>query len=370
MKIFIVDTYYPAALKHLRTQPDYLDKKPYSTQLKHLHGQFFGTSDSYSHYLQDLGHKTQEVIANDEALQKTWAKEHRINTAGSLLRDRLKSLPYIYRIVGRPRWIQDIIVAQIEYFHPDVVYFQDLTVLDPSYLQHIHKTYKLVGQIASVLPHNAYLRHFDLLLSSLPNLVENINKLGITSKLFRIGFDSRIVDKVGEQTRTYDAVFIGSFSPYHRKGTKMLEQVAKETAIHVWGKGLPFLSPLSPLRRNFHGEAWGIPMYEVLARAKIVVNRHSDVAEEYANNMRMFEATGMGALLLTEDKKNLHELFIPGKEVVTYKDSDVLIGKIRYYLEHDDDRKKIAKAGQKRTLREHTYEMRMIELVRLLRDSL
>ena len=33
--------------------------------------------------------------------------------------------------------------------------------------------------------------------------------------------------------------------------------------------------------------------------AKITINRHIDVSENYANNMRLFEASGCGALLIS-----------------------------------------------------------------------
>ena len=33
---------------------------------------------------------------------------------------------------------------------------------------------------------------------------------------------------------------------------------------------------------------------------------------------RLFEATGVGTLLVTDWKKNLHEMFEPGKEVIVY----------------------------------------------------
>jgi len=39
---------------------------------------------------------------------------------------------------------------------------------------------------------------------------------------------------------------------------------------------------------------------------------------------------------------------------------------IRYYLAHDDERQAIARAGQVRTLREHTYEQRTKELISLV----
>jgi spore maturation protein CgeB len=109
-------------------------------------------------------------------------------------------------------------------------------------------------------------------------------------------------------------------------------------------------------------------MYRVLARSRIVVNRHGDIAEGFANNMRLFEATGMGALLLTEEATNLGELFVPGQEVETYADADELVAKIRALLADEDRRAAIAAAGQRRTLDDHTYARRMVELDQILRE--
>ena len=63
-------------------------------------------------------------------------------------------------------------------------------------------------------------------------------------------------------------------------------------------------------------------MYRVLARTRVAMNRHGDIAEGHANNMRLFEATGAGALLATEAADNLPELFEPGREVLAYRDAD------------------------------------------------
>lgn len=370
MKLLIIDTYYPSALNSLRKNSPQIFRLSYQKQLKVLLSKRFGTSDAYSYYLKPLKVAAHEVIANDEKLQRTWAKEHKITIPESTILSSIKTIPYIYRFVGKPKWMQDIILAQVTDFKPTIIYFQDLTVLNPDNLKLVHARYKLVGQIASMPPPVSYLKHFDLLLTSLPNLVEKFTTMGIKSRLFKIGFDQRILAKIGEHRRVFDTVFVGSFSTYHTSGTKLLEKIAHHVSVDVWGNGLHFLSPLSPLRRNFHGEAWGITMYEVLARAKIVVNRHSDIAGEYANNMRMYEATGMGALLITEERKNLSELFAPGKEIVTYIDSSDLLDKLRYYLVHEDERIKIAQKGQERTHKEHTYEKRMKELECILKKEL
>jgi spore maturation protein CgeB len=111
-------------------------------------------------------------------------------------------------------------------------------------------------------------------------------------------------------------------------------------------------------------------MYSVLARSRIVINVHEDVAEGNVNNMRLFEATGAGAMLLTDTGANLGELFEPGKEVVTFDDADDLVAKARHYLEHEDERRQIAAAGQRRTLAEHTYQRRIGELAARLEELL
>ena len=72
--------------------------------------------------------------------------------------------------------------------------------------------------------------------------------------------------------------------------------------------------------------------------------------------MRLFEATGVGALLMTEASHNLDSLFVPGDEVVSYEGVEDLIEKLAHYREHEEDRARIAAAGQARTLSEHSYE--------------
>ena len=96
-------------------------------------------------------------------------------------------------------------------------------------------------------------------------------------------------------------------------------------------------------------------MFEVLAKSKISFNRHINVAENNANNMRLFEATGMGSLLLTDAKENLHKLFKIDQEIVTYSCKEEALEKVEYFKE-SDMASQIAAAGQKRTLKEHTYE--------------
>ena len=86
--------------------------------------------------------------------------------------------------------------------------------------------------------------------------------------------------------------------------------------------------------------------------------------------MRLFEATGVGACLLTDSKENLGELFEPDAEVVAYRDADECVEKVRYLLGHESRRREIAAAGQRCTLRNHTFASRAALIDAVIREEL
>jgi spore maturation protein CgeB len=106
-----------------------------------------------------------------------------------------------------------------------------------------------------------------------------------------------------------------------------------------------------------------------LATSQITLNRHVEEAEGYANNMRLFEGTGLGSLVITDRAPNLDGLFHPAEEIETYSSGDDLIEKIETYLAAPEELARVAAAGQARTLREHTYENRVRELAGMLEEA-
>ena len=83
--------------------------------------------------------------------------------------------------------------------------------------------------------------------------------------------------------------------------------------------------------------------------------------------MRLYEATGVGSMLLTDNKTNLNEIFEVGNEISVYNSPYEAIEMIHYYENNLEEAKQIAYAGQKRTLTEHTYEKRMAELLDIIK---
>jgi spore maturation protein CgeB len=370
LRVLVVDPYYPAFLNaHYGEHPG-LAEASYETQLDALMTKRFGTSDAYSHHLVCLGHTAAEVVPNCAQVQTAWAAEHgraRLPRLAAALA-RAPGAATFQRLV-----LQSVLRAQIESFDPDVVYFQNLSFPTDALLARLRGDRRLiVGQIASPAPPAERLRRFNLLISSFPHFVDRFRALGVDAHYLPLAFDERVAELARpDEERDYPVVFVGGIDPrVHAAGTALLERVAEAADLRVWGYGADAVAPESPLRSRYQGEAWGLDMYAVLARAEIVVNRHIDVAEGHANNMRLFEATGCGALMITEAAPNLIDLFEPGVEVVTYAGADELVTAVRHHLRQRAERGAIARAGRERTLREHTYARRVEQLAEILQSRL
>lgn len=373
MKISIIDTYYAAFLAKLYSQTGGLAGRNYAAQLDVLLDQCFGTSDFYSRHLIAAGHQVEDMVVNDVPLQAAWARENKVGFSTLALRipHRLFRLPLIGRRLAALPGLVEIAAGQIEAFRPDVLYCQDLSFFPPDVLARLRSHVKLVvGQIACPLPPESFLKGYDLILTSFPHFVPRLQALGVASEYFRIGFDTRVLEKLGEAPKDIDASFVGGISRHHGKAVPVLEYLAKNTPMQFFGYGADSLDRDSPIVARHNGEVWGLDMYRALARSKITLNRHINVAENNANNMRLYEATGVGSLLLTDRKDNLGEIFEVGKEVVAYSSQEEAAELIRYYLANPEEAAGIAKAGQARTLRDHTYKRRMEELAPILKRHL
>jgi len=368
MKFLIIDTYYQKFLDALYSKISDLHLKDFESQKKVLFDQCFGTSNFYSANLINLGYEATEVIANADMLQAMWCLENGGMTAARSMWARIKQKFSIDQNAAQQSSRLDILKRQVRNAKPDVLYFQDLSICPPGMLSELKNDCRLiVGQIACPLPPHEYLRSYDLLVTSLPNYLEQFRSMGMPASYLPLGFEPRILSLVGRQRKLYDCTFVGGITPWHSTATSMLEEAAKRVHIDFFGYGSETLSPASPIRTTHHGEVWGLDMYRVLMQSKVTINRHIGISGRYANNMRLYEATGCGAMLLTDQKDNLKDLFQVGKEVVAYENLDELCSLIAHYRKQPEEREGVAMSGQDRTLRTHTYQTRMEELIKIVK---
>lgn len=341
-RIMVCDTYYPDFIDDIKLK----EQNSYEVALKEVLGFAFGTSDFYSYNLRRHGWDAIDVIANFKELQQLWCQEHQVNNTNA----------------------QDVVKHQIVRFKPKVLFMQDLSFFSPAEYAFIRRELgvKLIaGQCSCPMPPRDNVKQFDVLFTSFPHYVDQFRAMGVRTIFNKLAFESRIIDRLPTVERDLDIVFVGGVGwPSHWKaGMGMMENISNEfrNLVSFYGYGYDTLPASHPILRNgsYKGQAWGMDMYKLFGRAKIVINRHGEVALHYANNMRMYEATGCGALLLTDLKSNLHTIFRCDSEAAVYSDSQDAIAKIYYYLENPSACKQVAMAGKNRTLSEHHYTARM-----------
>ena len=373
MKIVIVDTYYPAFLARFYAQQNGLATNGYSIQLQALMNACFGTSDFYSRHLNSLGCEAHDLVVNCIPLQQAWANANNVPFSQLALKipHRLFRVPLFGKFLADLPGLMDVAIAQIKAAKPDVLYCQDLSFFPSEVLRELKQHVRLVvGQIACPLPPESFLKGYDLILTSFPHFVDRLRGFGVKSEYFRIGFDERVLTLIGNVNKDIDFSFVGGISHHHGGAIPLLDYLTESTTMRVFGYGVESLPSSSPIRQRHGGEVWGLDMYRALARSRITLNRHINVAENNANNMRLYEATGVGAMLLTDRKDNLRKLFDIDREVVAYSSKEEASEMVHYYLTYPEKAESIAKAGQIRTLREHTYAIRMNELVQIIRHHL
>lgn len=365
-RFLIIDTYYPHFLSSVYLTNPHAARYSYLDQRGFLMNQRFGVGDSYSQNLIKLGCEAEEIIANNKILQSQWANENGIRVEELPIISLSRKIPLIKKLIKMQRnSLLNILEKQIKKAKPDILYMQDLSFCPTYFLRSIKRYVRLlIGQIASPLPEKSIFEPYDLIVSSLPHYVNMFRSMGIKSEYFKLGFENSILDAIVPGEPKYDVVHVGGYGPIHQERNELLEAVLREAPIQCWGYGKDNLSSQSNIMRNYNGESWGVDRYRIFSQSKIVITKHiSSVAGEYCNNMTLYEGTGCGALLLTDYKNNLHDLFATEEEVIAYKSPEEAIQKIKYYLAHEAERKSIADAGQKRTLSEHSYYNRMKNLL-------
>ena len=174
-----------------------------------------------------------------------------------------------------------------------------------------------------------------------------------------------------ENPPEWDVVFIGDSRhnmghlPSTRLRVDLVEAAARSgLRVAVWGRGWEKLDADSPARRHAPGT-------HALARRRRGANlspRQDRLNAHHAQmrdgvNMRTFEIPASGAFQLCDAKARLGELLEIGHEVAVYEDVDDLVETLHRYAADDAARARIAEAGRRRVLRDHTYTVRMAQLV-------
>jgi spore maturation protein CgeB len=387
MRILVLNADYPRFLAWFYRRQPALENTSYAAQMAARNASLFGVADFYSRNFAALGHQAAEIHVNNPWLQSAWAREHGLafdvpeppGGAGHRelprwLQRAAKPLKPLLRPLARKVGLspkldaqaEKILLAQIEEFRPDLIINQDIFHVDTGLMRRIKNISHpiVVGQVGIEPSRGEDWSVYDLMISQLPTTVRSFRLLGVRAELNHLAFEPAILDALpGAPAADIDVSFVGTVSVDHQQRIALLEAVAGRYDLKLWGNRPQALPASSPLHRCFQGEVWGADMYQVLRRSRITLNSHIDMAGREAGNMRLFEATGVGAFLLTDFKDNLDTLFAPDSEVAVWRSIDDCLKVIGRMIGDDNGRALVARAGHARTMAQHTYRHRAAEIL-------
>jgi spore maturation protein CgeB len=403
-KIVKVTSFYRDFLKDYYSKHPEIINESYAIQYQHLMSKCFGWSDFYARHLNNLGNDAYEIVYNAEPLQKAWAKENVAGASG-----------------------MGIVFEQIKRHNPDIVFFQDSITFNGDWVKQLKEAVpdiKLtIGFTCSMYNklHLEQFKVFDFILVCGPNFQQQLSTAGLKTYLFRHAFETSILDSIemDNSNDETDFIFLGSFIPGFeghtdrqiilndlikagvdvdiyanvtivppvqlllRKGGYVISQIMKSLHMESAARKLPgirktfYMNEIPSNVKNIElikklakPPLYGLDMFKALSKSKIGFNNHAYVAGNFAVNIRLFEITGVGSCMITDWKKNINELFEVDKEILTYKSAEECTEKVKWLLDHPSERESIAKAGQQRTLRDHTIKNRADQLNEIILSEL
>ena len=142
--------------------------------------------------------------------------------------------------------------------------------------------------------------------------------------------------------KKYDVGFVGASYGIRGHYIKYLQ----DNGINVYAKGSGW----------DEGFATDEEMIEIFNKSKIVigfatVGSNDDI---YILKGRDFEVPLTGSFYITGNHDELKEYFNIGKDIETYTSKEDLLKKIKYYLENENEREKIAETGYLKCLNKYT----------------
>ena len=368
MRLQFLTSYYSPFLNTFYIRNPHFVQLSYQQMLDKLLNEYFADTGALYHYCIKHQNDCSLIIANCEPLQKQWAKENNVT-------------------YNKSNWEKEIAIAQIRQFAPDIFYIESIFNYFGDFLKEAKLYSKsIVSWISTPITDSLKLNDIDLILSSTPDFVQKFRSKGIKSEYMLPAFDLRVLELLAKDIKKdIPFSFVGGWSGVHVNRKIALEELVKKTSIQLWGYGykrkkyskktLKFYKDLfypenDPIMDAYQGELWGVEMYSILKRSLITFNIHESLLKGRVGNMRMFEASGVGTMILNDNGTNLSEIFIPGKEIEVYDSIGEAIEKVNYYNQNPEKAIEIAINAQKRTIKEYNYDVFVAQLMKHLKSNL
>lgn len=354
-KLLEITTQYDQYLREFYSNHDDIIDLSYDELYNLLVNDCFAESDFLHRQLNKMGIESKVIFCNNRNLQNKWKQTNAERTS------------------------IEILLSQIKEFLPDVILISCISYFSKEETIRIkeslgNKKVKLVGFHFTILDtafkQNAIL--YDQIYTGNNVYVNFMKENGLSAYLLRHAFEPDILPIVSKNVKKNEICFLGNIivgENAHNNRLDMLDSIIKSNLPYVFHgniygliqevlsseSGRKYMAIISEVARNMKTGVFGLKYYSTLSQYNICLNMHGTRMNYGAGNLRMFEATGVGTCLLTDDRSENADLFDINDEIVVYSSFEDLIEKAKWLIRNPKTAIEIALSGQKKTLNKHTY---------------
>ena len=227
-----------------------------------------------------------------------------------------------------------------------------------------------------------YVKASDVFLTMSEGLIPefkqyNHNVFWLTQAFEPSFFETGSITKQDIDIYSSDVAFVGNLgskNQYLARRSYLDSVIRSGVNLKWWGPRIPRKFSTLPLifgklGMSYGGKfVWGEEYAKVAQLSRIFLAFDSMPHIRKSMSARMYTAVGCGAFYMCQHVEGIEEVLEPGKEIVTFRSEHEMIDLIRYYLQNDDVRKSISEAGKKRIMRDHTYEVRIRQLIEIIEN--
>jgi len=264
------------------------------------------------------------------------------------------------------------LVEAAQTFRPDLIFVikgKELTVETIEALNKIAVTANWYpetidhwGGIMAAAPHYTYFFSFDQI------VIDRLRQAGIHSAHYLPFCADVCADDRWPQENTapeYNVVFIGTYHPERADREHLLAKFV-DYGLDIWGSDA---WKRTSLRNFYRGTISNEGMIDVYRRSRIVINHYITGLPGSGINLRPFEVTGAGALLVNHDgRSDIFRMFRAGEEFIPFSGVSDILQKVEPILTDESERRRIARNGFNRTRRDHTYDGRIATILAVMQN--
>jgi spore maturation protein CgeB len=399
MRIAFLSSFYHKHCINIYQKHKDLDNKSYIEQEKIIKNETICSIGQWPEYLEDMGWEVIMICRNNLFIQQKWCEENDF-------------------VPSSDDTEFEIVKEQVKRFKPDILF-----VFGASYYHKNNRLEKLVKNNPTIKKKICWygapegksniFNNYDLILTNSIDLRDSLRNNKLNSEQLNHAFEPKVLNLIKKKSKVNKICFLGSLIPgnkWHTERLNYLEKISNIIDIDIYSemeslgiknrflkkafdirqKSSLYLSGFFPNSSNIEFYAnpknlpdfghfdksntsfkvkpplFGIDMLQKLSEYTLTFNLHVKETGNYACNMRLFEATGVGTSLLSDCKKNSNQLFENNREITNYTTITEVIDRTKYLLENPKYTKSIADAGQLRTLTEHTTEKQVVQLTYFL----